>query len=161
MKIDELTVFSRAFVAHLLGIPARTFADLVKREILPKPTGRKYDAAACVRAFLAYKIADRGPANAAFEKARLTREQADRAALQNAVRRGELLIAAEVHQVNLEIAADFAGRVDGIPGRVAGELAAITDPGEVRARLVIEMRALRSGFADAILKIAQRQAPNE
>lgn len=89
------------------------------------------------------------------EHERLVRAQADKLELDIGKRRGELLLASDVEQQDMALAADFRSRLDGLPGRIANELAGITDAAEIRRLLLEETRAIATAFADAIRKQAQ------
>jgi phage terminase Nu1 subunit (DNA packaging protein) len=88
------------------------------------------------------------------QRERLAKEQADKVALENAVKRGELIFSDQVAEVLLTLSADLASRHDALPGRMASELAGINEPAVIRQRLLDELRAVRASFADAITKLA-------
>ncbi len=88
------------------------------------------------------------------QRERLAKEQADKLALENAKRRSELVLASYVSEIFNGLAADISARLDGLPGRVANELAGITDPAQIRSRLLDECRAIRSGVAGYCLQLA-------
>jgi len=85
---------------------------------------------------------------------RLAKEQAEKIGLENARRRGELLLASDVADVLSTLAADLNARHDGLPGREAAILAGIGDAAVIRDRLRDELRTIRSGFAAAIDQLA-------
>lgn len=95
------------------------------------------------------------------QRERLAKEQADKIALENAAKRGELLFSAHVAEVLSALSADLAARHDAVPGRVAGELAGITEPAVIRSRLLDELRSVRAAFADAAGKLAQPEVDPE
>ena len=88
------------------------------------------------------------------QRERLAMEQADKFALENARRRGELILASQVADVLSTLGADLAQRHDGLPGRLANELAGISDPAQIRERLLDELRSIRGAFSDAVDKLA-------
>ncbi len=88
------------------------------------------------------------------QRERLAKEQADKLALENAKRRSELVLASYVSEIFNGLAADISARLDGLPGRVANELAGINDPAQIRSRLLDECRAIRSGVAGYLLQLA-------
>lgn len=89
------------------------------------------------------------------ERERLARAQAIKVEMENAKRRGDLVLAGYLAEVLMSMAADIAARLDGLPGRVATELAGIKSAAEIRVRLLNECRAIRSGFAEHIGKLAR------
>lgn len=88
------------------------------------------------------------------QRERLAKEQADKIALENAVKRGELIHTSHVADVMSSLGADLAARHDAGPGRLAGELAGLSDPAVIRQRLLDEFRGIRGAFSDAIAKLA-------
>ncbi len=88
------------------------------------------------------------------QRERLAKEQADKFELENARRRGELLLASHVAQVLASLGADLAARHDGLAGRVANEFAGISDAARIRERLLDELRHVRGALADATEKLA-------
>jgi len=88
------------------------------------------------------------------QRERLAREQADKVALENAASRGELVRSADVEALVLETIAQLGSVLDGVPGRLANELAGLADPAEIRARLMQELRGARSAFADRLAQLA-------
>lgn len=88
------------------------------------------------------------------QRERLAKAQADKVELENARRRGELILASVVAHVLSSLGADLAARHDGLAGRVANELAGITDAAAIRERLLIELRGVRSAIADGVEKLS-------
>jgi len=88
------------------------------------------------------------------QRERLAKEQADKFELENARRRGELILSSQVAEVLSTLGADLAQRHDGLPGRLANELAGISDAAQIRERLLDELRIVRGAFADAVDKLA-------
>jgi phage terminase Nu1 subunit (DNA packaging protein) len=108
-------------------------------------------------------LAHRQPFAPGSQRDRLANAQAEKFELENARRRGELILANQVADVFATLAADLAARHDGLAGRMANELAGISDPARLRERLLDELRDVRSSFADAIEKLADAlgQAPGD
>lgn len=88
------------------------------------------------------------------QRDRLAKAQAIKVELANAQRRGELIFADQVAEALSTLAADLSARHDALPGRLANELAGLTDPAVIRSRLLDELRAVRGAFADASAKLA-------
>jgi len=87
------------------------------------------------------------------ERDRLAKEQADKFAIDNAVKRGELIKAQQVEDVLAAALATLASQLDGLPGRMATPLASLDDPATVRARLLDETRRIRAAYADQFAKL--------
>lgn len=82
------------------------------------------------------------------ERERLYREQADEKALSNERERGNLIYRDQVRDVLLMIAQSLASALDGLPGRLANELAH-QDARPIRERLLNELRLVREDLAFA------------
>jgi excisionase family DNA binding protein len=98
--------------------------------------------------FLAHR--DVGPGS---QRERLAKEQADRAALDNAERRGEFVLVDHVRYLSLEADRHLCAEMDGAAGRMASELVAITSPAEMRAKLIAAFHDIRRAYADRLGKI--------
>jgi hypothetical protein len=68
--------------------------------------------------------------------------------------RDRLIDIAIVEEVLMVKAAYLAQAHDAVSGRLAHELAGITDPGLIRTRLLAEMREIRAGVAEHTLRTA-------
>lgn len=84
------------------------------------------------------------------EEARLKMHQADKAEVEAMRARGEVLVIDHIKQELMQIAVTFGSQLDALGGRLANDLAAITDPGEIRQLLFEEGRRIRNDTADAL-----------
>lgn len=109
----------------------------------------------CTQKELLNFLAHRTGYAAGSERERLARAQAEKFELENSRRRGELVLVSVVVEILMGMAADLTGRLEGIPGRLANELAGISDAAVIRARLLEEIRAVRAGAAEYIRKLEQ------
>lgn len=78
----------------------------------------------------------------AEERARLASEQADKASLANAVRRGELLEVQHVAAAWSDVFITLKTKILALPSKLAVELSTLVDADEVRNRLSFEVRQL-------------------
>ena len=92
------------------------------------------------------------------QRERLAREQADRVALENAARRGELMPLADAIAAATEFATDIAARLDAVAGRLANEIPGITDAATARARLLEEHRAIRAASAEHLGALSKEES---
>jgi len=97
------------------------------------------------------------PEKGGTQRDRLAKEQADKVALGNAVEREQHMLRAQVEPVLMEMAADLSARLDATASRLANDLAAISDPADIRQRLLRELRGVRAGVADHLGQLARRQ----
>lgn len=151
-------------IAGLTGEPVSTVHDWVARgELKSRKAGRHrlvHDEN--LIAFLAKREAS------GSQRERLARAQAERVEMDNSARRGQLIHADLVEETLMGQAAYLAQAHDAVAGRLAHELAGITDPGFIRAKLLAEMREIREGLsqyglrtADALEQVAQELERDE
>jgi hypothetical protein len=129
--------------ADLTGVSARTITNWQAEGLPKKATARQ----------LAHFIAKRPQTQSTGSKKQaLAAAQAEKFQLENARRRGELVLLEDVISMLSTMAADLVGLLEGLPGRLANELAGITDAGVIRERLLQECRAIRLAIAESIGK---------
>ena len=96
---------TQAEVGAHLGVTQSTVAELLRRKIIPRGTGRgSLDIDSCRLAYVAHlrqvaagRLGDGdGELDLVAERARLAKEQADRLAMQNDLARGKVVLAAQV-----------------------------------------------------------------
>jgi len=133
---------TQAEVAAHLDLSDRSVRDLLDRGVLPNARRGALDLDQCRVAYIRHlreTAAGRaaGPAadDLTAERARLAREQADHFALKNAALRKELLPRTDITRVVVAAFQIVRDRLSALPARLAGPLAASTDPAAVRGRL--------------------------
>ncbi len=139
--------------AALLGVTPQAVSQWIDAGMpCKRGKGRGHVVVIDLAAALPWVLARREPKGS--QRERLAKEQADKVALENAVKRGELIFASQVAEVFSVLSADLASRHDAVPGRLASELAGINEPAVIRERLLDDLRSVRAAFADAIEKLA-------
>lgn len=150
---------SAADAARVCGLSRRQFDRLVKASILPQHGPREFDLASVVQALVHYVEQGReGGTTLAEAKLRTERERSRKLAFENAIKAGELIFASQVAEVLNELAAVSSAGLEAIPGRHAATLASVTDPAEMRSRLLEIVREYRTAYAAKIEAIAERMA---
>lgn len=118
--VDMSYPITQAQFGGLVGISQQAVSDLVKREIL-REGGTAGEWLRCYTAHLrevAAGRADSGDLVLASERARLAKEQADRVAMLNAEKRGELAPAYLLEEVLAKAGAKVSGILAAIPGAI-------------------------------------------
>lgn len=146
---DEMTI---AQLATLTGRPDSTVSDWTRHGLASRKSGR--NRVVKTVDLIRFLAGDATPAEITSQRERLAKEQADKIALENAQKRGELVLVGQVAEVFSMLAAELAARHDAVPGRVATEFAGITDAAVIRQRLLDELREVRTAVADAVEKFA-------
>lgn len=133
---------TQAEVAAHLDLTDRSIRELLDRGVLPNARRGALDLDQCRLAYIRHlreTAAGRamGPSgdDLTAERARLAREQADNYALRNAALRLELLPRAEITRTVTSAFQIVRDRLTALPARLAGPLARLSDPAEVRGRL--------------------------
>jgi hypothetical protein len=91
-----------------------------------------------------------GPKTLTSERLRLLSEQADREALDNARRRGEVIEYRDAEDCMLALVGVLNSRLDGVAGRLANELVNEPNAAIIRDKLLTEHRAIRESLADGL-----------
>lgn len=105
--------------------------------------------------WLIERASSKGAREEGGERERLAREQADGKALDNAERRKELVNVNHVRAIVLAAVSNLGAELEGVPGRMANELAGIAEPAEIRARLLDQLRRVRAAYADRLGKLGE------
>jgi hypothetical protein len=120
--------------------------------------GMPLDSADAARAWRAANVQSRTRTGQVFgEVARLRRAQAELAELDAATRAGRLAPVEEYDAATMEALTIISTQLGGLPGRVAGELAGMTDPAKIRRYLADEINRIRNAAADALEQWAARR----
>lgn len=121
-----------AVIAKLLDLSERRVQQLTREGVIPKSERGRYELVPAVRGYIRY-LRDRTVGrdgvvipDIAAERARLTREQADRAAMENAKLRGELLVAPAVQKALERTFVAFKARIEAIPRKAVPRLKGVT-----------------------------------
>ncbi|QCN95865.1 hypothetical protein D3093_11680 [Azospirillum argentinense] len=129
-------------VGKHLDLSDRSVRELLDRGILPNARRGALDLDQCRVAYIRHlreTAAGRGAGPSADgltdARARLAHEQADHFALKNAALRLELLPRADITLAVTAIFTIVRDRLSALPARLAGPLAATSDPEAVRVRL--------------------------
>ena len=148
---SPLRTVTRKEVLAVLGISDGMLAHLFKEGVFPNEakTGvrNRYDLPMLVQAFVKYHAEGQSRSDMAEEKRLLVIAQRKRLELEEKERTGGLVPRDDAQKAFNETMVLVATQLDGLPGRVAGELAGITEPAEVRALLLDETRRIRDAAA--------------
>lgn len=146
-------IIGRKQLAELLGLTEGRIQQLTA-EGMPKEARGKYNAPACIRWYIEARInSAAGPAASADvneARKKLYDAQVVKTKLETSKIKRET-IPADEHLIDMnQLAVLFASGLDAISGRLAAELAGMTDPAEISERLSDESNAIRESVADAI-----------
>jgi len=152
-KPGQRFLASRDELATILGLAPVTVNKLAN-EGMPRAAHGTYDVAACVQWYVATWRARVDEAKAGggdtSERKRYDAARADRAEMELRERRGELMPMAAVRRLITDVAELLTSALDGLPARLAAELAVLEEPVAVQDRLEGECHELRTIIGAAI-----------
>jgi terminase small subunit / prophage DNA-packing protein len=154
---------TQAQIAEHLDLTTRQIRNLLSDGTLPGGVvigGLDIDA--CRLAYIRYqrdlvnKQKNRPLSELEGEKLRLTRAQAERAEKENRVAAGELIPVSMYQDALVALASEMVRALSSLPGRLAGELAGISEPAVMRDRLMKEVNTIRNAIAGHCEDFANR-----
>src|ERR1044072_9240609 len=132
----HIRAVSSNMVALVLGKSRAKVIDYVRSGILPTHVGEhKYDLVACVQAYINYIKYRKQRDEDEDMKDSVLKEKYKALRLENRRRAGEVVETTEVEEAFVRAMSLIALRLEAIPGRLANELAGISDPALIRQRL--------------------------
>jgi len=149
----ERFIASRDQLATILGLAPVTVNKLAN-EGMPRASHGRYDVAACVQWYVATWRARVDDAKAGggdtSERKRYDAARADRAELDLKERKGQLVEVRLVRRLLTDMSEVLTSGLDGLPARLAAELAVRDEPVEVQTRLEEEVHELRTAISAAV-----------
>lgn len=150
---------TRAELTRLFGISVTQVSNLTMKGVFPQVEGRnRYNLAVCVRNYVQHKLNDgRHPrTKSAADRDALVAEQHRKLKLANDFREGQLLLASDVNAAADALAQAFRLQVEGLPGRMAADLAGVSDPAAVKERLLDECRRVLADTARHLTRLVEK-----
>jgi hypothetical protein len=145
---------SSLFASSVLGISRTLFLKHVRLGHLPPGLKEKYDLRNVVQLWVKFNMNSRMASGVFDAKKSLLEQKFRESKMENDVRERLLVELSEVDDAFSEAMALIAMRLDGLSGRLANELAGISDPAVIRQRLRNELISIRAsasnGLADFI-----------
>jgi hypothetical protein len=152
----SLPLVSAPVAAQILGISRRQFDRLVALQVIPRgANARRFDLLTAGPAFYRY-LRDGKSESSSITDARLKLLEAQHRALEQRTRErdGELIERAEVSRVFSSALAQIAAAFEGLPGRLASELATIDQPATIHEMIANEIRRIREAAAANLEQLA-------
>jgi len=141
-------------LGRLLNVTGRTVLRLHANGVLPRE-GKRFDPFACVPRYLDYIKHDReASGDLAAAKLKLTDAQRKAVEFKNRGTEKALVPIADVEVMVERVGVLFGSQLDGLPGRVAGQIAGDPDPAAVRKVLFDECRRIRNTAAGELEALA-------
>lgn len=147
---EEPLYVGRERLAYIMGVTPIMVTKLTHAG-MPKAGHGRYDLAECVQWYLeSWRERTREARSAkttSGERQRYDAARADRAELENAQMRGELVDVAEIRATVSGIAATMCLRLDAMPSRLSPALAVLSEIEAVHNALTVECRDIREAIA--------------
>lgn len=147
MLIEDTEQCTRKALVALLGISASHFNTLRQAGVFVAVTNGRYNLKDAISAWAQYHADGKSGSNMAEEKRLLVIAQRKKIEQEIKERSRELVPLSEAQLAFNEAMVLIGSQLDGLPGRVAGELAGVTEPAEVRGLLFEETRRIRHAAA--------------
>ena len=156
--------YPAATFAKLFDLSERRIQQLAKDGIIPKPVAGKYALVGVVRRYVKYlqtraqgrpEATYTDPTDIRCERKRLIKAQADNAECEHQIKRGELVALAVVEELLNEVAVLYGASLDALPGRLAQELAGLSEPSLIKNKLFDECRQIRNLTAQHLERWAE------
>lgn len=144
----------RNTVAKIIGIDARHITRLFQEKIFTKNKKGKYDLAKTVQAYLEYKTHGQVNTERIKGKNRLDDAKAEKEELIVSKLKGESILIEDAKIAINEAMVIIGTQLDGVGGRMASELAGISEPAIIRKKLLNETRRIREAAADRLARLA-------
>lgn len=147
----DVSQVSSKMCAEILGMSRPFFLKCVRLNYIPPSNGKdKYDLKAVVQAWGKHLEFGRKPAQVFDAKRALLEEKHRQAKLENDTRERKLVKIDEVEDAFVEAMTIIAMRLDSLAGRMANELAGISDPAVIRQRLRNEIIGIREAASQGL-----------
>lgn len=148
-------------LGRLLGVTGRTVLRLHGIGVFPR-VGRRYDAFVCVPRYVEYIKNDR-EAGGELAAAKLKLFDAQRRAVEykNAIAERRVVAVADVEVLLERVGVLVGAQLDGLAGRVAGQVAGESDPATCRRILFDECRRIRNAAAGELEAMVGRAPHGE
>lgn len=146
--------FPARIIGSLLDLTERRLQQLVAEGWIPRAVRGQYSLRDSVRGYIRYLKQHSRENTRGNETARLARAQATKVEMENYRRMGELAAWPQVDEMMRGLVVQMKSAHESLPGRLASELAAITEPPKVYQRLQTELRRIDHLLADHLEKCA-------
>lgn len=150
MRPIDPTRVGTAELAHFLGLSGERIRTLKHEGVLTETARGKYDLAASVQSYVKWVGGGRARKHTENRRDDLIEEQRRRLQIENDHKEGRLVDLDFVGGVIDEAMILIRTQLDGQPGRMAGELASISDPAVIRQKLQHENRRILAAAAEKV-----------
>ena len=147
MLIEDTERAQRKALLHLLGVSPSHFHALTKVGVFQPVERGIYSLPNCIQRWVQYHRDGQNAGDIMEEKKLLIIAQRKQIEQRTRVESRELVPLGDAQQTFNAAMVLIGAQLDGLAGRLAGELAGVADPAEVRAVLFHEVRRIRDAAA--------------
>ncbi len=157
LALPDLGYLRQQLMADVLGISATHLKRLASEGKIPaaeRGRGKGYPVAECVWSYLRVLRVQKSPTGSHAEvRKELDEAKRDLARLEFETKSGQQVAEGDVIEAIQAASAVLVNRLEGMGGRLAHELAGISEPGAIRRRLLDEQRAVRTAASRELLEL--------
>lgn len=164
MRIDDSARCPRKAMLELFGLASSQFHQLARLGVFKQTEKGVYDLRGSIKGYVDYHRDGETGSTVAEERRLLIIAQRKQIEQRTKVEAGEQVALDDARRAFEAAMVMVATQLDAIPGRMAGELAGVTDPAEIRATLLHEVRRVREAASAELQDWAadhERGAPAE
>jgi hypothetical protein len=164
MRIDDTARCPRKAMLELFGMASSQFHQLARLGVLKQAAKGAYDLPASIQGWANYHRDGQTADTITEERKKLIVAQRRQIEQRTRVEAGEQVLLDDARQAFDAALVMVATQMDALPGRLAGELAGMSDPAEIRSILMHEVRRVRDSAATQLQDWAadkQRSSPAE
>ena len=151
MRLEEVDVGT---VAAVIGKTERQVQRLVKDGVITKTSRGSYHLPTAVQSWAAWMVNGRPAGDISAERKKLLAAQARIKTVEARVAEASVVSWNDAQAIMNEIATTYVTLMEGLPGRLASQLAGMTDTAAIRKLLLDELRQIRTAAADRFEKLA-------
>ena len=150
MQIEDTNHCPRKALLELLGVQESHFQKLKAAGVFKALDRGVYDLRTSIKSWVDYHVNGQTAGTIQEEKRLLIIAQRKQIEQRTRVESRALIPLDEAQQTFNAAMVLIGAQMDGLAGRLAGELAGLTDPAEVRSVLFHEVRRIRDAAADKL-----------
>lgn len=150
MLIEDTHKTPRKVLLDLFGLPTSSFQKLKAAGVFQATETGVYDLKRSIAGWLKFHLDGAKPGDLTEARRLLCIAQEAKVQLDIRERERELVSLQEAQAVFDRAMVTIGSLLDGLAGRMAGELAGISDPAEIRDALFIETRRIRDAAAQQL-----------
>jgi len=145
--LDKNQIWKVNDIAEILNVSDRWIQKLSKEGVIPKPVKGEYELGATVKAYVGFLQGKVSGDEVAQVRKAVEDEKLRKIRLENDAREGNVIYVDEARHIINEMAASVKLFTNSIPGRMANELAIVSEPAIIKKMLLNEIRSAQESIS--------------